>query len=121
MRYYYEVLVASRYYHGQKPLTYHNVEKLLPGAIVSLQLKNQPVLGIIAAEVKQPGFTTKELKAVELPPLPGVSLELIKWFKDYYPAPFGSIVQLFLPATLNNGLDQLKAKKIAPVIKSQEL
>lgn len=98
---YYEVLVGSNQYHGDKPLTYQFDELLPLGSIVSVPLRRKPVMGIITGMVSQPTFPTKPIKkVVTQKPLPKVLIDLRGWIASYYPARSGIITQLFLPSSL---------------------
>ena len=88
-------------YHGQTGLTYYSDQKLSVGAIVSVPMRDRIVLGTIEKKVAKPSFATK--KIAEIYPFPVLSDEIlttIYWLNDYYPAPLGAIVQLFLPKAL---------------------
>src|ERR1700685_1388169 len=97
---FYEVWVASSQYHKPSALTYHSDQALVIGSIVKVPLKDEQALAVVIAEVQTPKFTTKGLVHLGWPALPLESLELITWLRDYYPAPFGNIVQQFLPSSL---------------------
>lgn len=95
---YYEVLVGDLSYHGKSALTYSSSQELSPGTVVRIALRDKSVLGIVIHNVKEPSFTVKPIAAVAAtPPIPLTSLRLIDWLYAYYPAPFGSIIRLFLP------------------------
>lgn len=98
---YYEVYVASQRFHGSEPLTYGSESPLPAGAVVSVELQRQVILGIIGRSVPKPSFKTKPVTAVvSEAPLPAQALELLKWLQAYYPAPLGFLSQLFLPNSL---------------------
>ena len=95
---YYEVLVATQTYHGQEALTYSSEAKLRAGGLVKVPLRGRTVPGVVLRGVPKPDFDTKPVTAaVPLPALPPQHLELMKWLRAYYPAPFGAIVRLFVP------------------------
>jgi primosomal protein N' (replication factor Y) (superfamily II helicase) len=99
--YYYEVWVASQRYHSDKALTYAYEGGLSTGSLVVVPLQRQKALGVVTAKVSKPSFSTKQItSAIDDRPLPKAMLDLIRWMKDYYPAPFGQIMSLFLPTTL---------------------
>ena len=56
MRYVYEVIVASQYYHGSHLLSYSGKKALPVGQIVVVPLRNQQVLGIVQARSETIGF-----------------------------------------------------------------
>lgn len=98
---YFEVWVASQRYHGTKPLTYSHGYSLPHGVVVAVELQNRPVLGVVLKQVPKPKFKTKPIsKIVSEEPVPVQQLELIEWMRAYYPAPFGSLLQVFLPNSL---------------------
>lgn len=98
---YVEVLVADAAYHKNEPLTYASVTKAEVGDIVLVPLRNKQVLGVVVDLVTKPSFAVKEiLGKPEVPALPAAHLRLMSWLRDYYPAPLGTIVQLFLPGSL---------------------
>lgn len=98
---YYEVIPASKSYHGKEPLTYCFSEKLADGQIVSIGLRGTKCLGIVIKNVHKPGFKTVEIeKAFEGIVLTKEQLSLLDWMIGFYPAPVGTIGQLFAPAFL---------------------
>jgi primosomal protein N' (replication factor Y) len=99
--YFYEIWVSSQRYHGDKPLTYSSEESLMPGAIVTVPLGKQTVLGNIFKPVSKPDFATKPIaKVVSTTMIPRQLLKLHAWLMEYYPGPSGLITQLFLPSSL---------------------
>lgn len=97
---YYEVLVGDVQYHGQEALTYSHQNSLPRGTIVRIALRERSPLGIVLNEVTQPAFKVKPIAQVApFPALPAAHLQLITWMQSYYPAPFGSIIRQFLPAS----------------------
>lgn len=97
---FYEILIAHQSYHGTAALTYSHDERLLVGQLVRISLRNRSTLGVVLKEVSQPTFQVKPLAAVApFQPLPTQSLELMRWIQAYYPAPFGAVVRLFVPAS----------------------
>lgn len=97
---YYGVLVASSRFHGKESLTYSWPEKLALGQLVSVPLQSKQVTGIVDSVVDKPSFTTKEILGVWPLFIPALSLELIRWLRQYYPAPLGNIAELFTPPSL---------------------
>lgn len=118
---FYEIWVSSQRYHGDKPLTYSTDEVLLTGAIVSVPLANQKVLGIVLKEVSKPEFTAKPItKVVSTTAIPEQLLKLHTWIMGYYPGPSGLITQLFLPSSLGVSARQ-KKEEPTPTSTSVEL
>ena len=98
---YYKILVANNKFHGNEALTYSAGIQLLPGQIVQLPLRKTSVSGIVQGKTTKPPFTTKQIICVQVEtPLPAVSLKLLEWLHSYYPAPLGSIANLFVPPAL---------------------
>jgi len=98
---YYEVLVGSQRYHGDKPLTYSCKEPLENGQLVSVPLGKKTANGVVIKKTQKPSFKTKPIVA-HWPGilLPDSSTELLRWMQAYYPGPTGPIVDLFLPAAI---------------------
>jgi len=97
---YYEILVGDMQYHGSEALTYSSETPVAVGGIVRMSLRSRSVLGIVVKEVTKPSFPVKPLAAAApYPPLPAESLALLEWIREYYPAPLGAVVRLFVPAT----------------------
>ena len=95
---YLEVLVAGATFHGDDPLTYSHEQALAKGTVVVIPLRNKEALGIVVQEVSKPHFAVKPLLSVpQWLALPPETVQLLLWMKDYYPAPFGILTQLFLP------------------------
>lgn len=127
--YSYEIWVRSQNYHSKKPLTYTYSQKLLPGAIVKVDLRHKPVLGIVRRQAPAPrGVAMKPIDQVlfsDSYTLPSESLQLINWLLAYYPAASGAIAQLFLPPTLgpvtNNSLPADSVVKSIPESTQQQI
>ncbi|MGZ6005660.1 MAG: replication restart helicase PriA, partial [Candidatus Saccharimonadales bacterium] len=116
---YLSVLAASSHYHGTEALTYSYNHHLNKGSLVEISLRNRLVPGIVIGPAKKPEFAVKEIDYVyDLPPLSAASLQLIDWMISFYPAPLGSIANLFLPASLTKKIsayqpEPVKAKSVA--------
>lgn len=120
---FYEVLVASQRFHGSGALTYCHGSLLQIGRIVIVPLQNKKVMGVITKEVSKPKFTTKPVNDVlEVTPIPPELIELITWLKDYYPAPLGQLLTLFLPSSLgqksrkNHSINKVTAADTLPTL-----
>lgn len=98
--YYYEVLVASPKYQKDEPLTYGSKVALVAGAVVEASLQGQAVVATVVKRTSEPSFKVLGLQLVLDTPLPGQSLKLINWLRDYYPGPSGITHALFLPKFL---------------------
>lgn len=98
---YVQVLVAEATFHKDEPLTYSSEKQLPAGSIVMVPLRAKEVMGVVVATVPKPRFAAKPvLDVANLPLLPTPLLELLEWMRDYYPAPLGITMQLFLPKEL---------------------
>lgn len=98
---YYEVLVGSQRYHGDGPLTYSSEENLQAGTIVLVPLGRYKAHGVILQKVAKPSYTTRPIETSWVfIRLPDESLRLLQWMHDYYPGPFGQLVELFIPPSL---------------------
>ena len=101
--YYFEVWVLSNYFHGSSGLTYSSGTQITVGTLVSVELKNELVSGVVMSMVAKPKFKIKQIISVSpLPPLPSQSLELMRWLGEYYPSPVGIITQQFIPPGIMN-------------------
>lgn len=97
---YYHIWVASQRFHGRESLTYSSEVSLESGQIVIVPLMRTTVLGIVAQDTVKPTFQVKPVLSSTDICLPVQSLELLSWMKTYYPAPLGSLVELFTPPPL---------------------
>lgn len=99
----YEIWIRSTKYHSRLPLTYTSTNKLLPGTVVKVSLRNQFVIGFVRREAPAPkGVAMKPINDILLNGefrLPPESLKLINWLLSYYPSGSGAITQLFLPSS----------------------
>lgn len=100
---YYEVIPASKSFHGKEPLTYGFGRILKPGQIVNINLRNSDCLGIVIKKTSKPGFDTVNINdvlkdVVILAP----HLSLLSWMLEFYPSATGATAQMFAPAVLAN-------------------
>jgi primosomal protein N' (replication factor Y) len=122
---YFEVWVRSNRYHGLNGLSYCYEQKLRPGQLVSVPLRNETFIGVIVkAQARAPEkVTLKKINSViDLPPLPVKLMELMRWLKEYYPAPVGAITKQFIPAgidTLNKDIAKLENRDQNPPASAQ--
>lgn len=97
---YYEVFVADSRYRRDAPLTYSYEERLAPGHIVTVTLRNRPATGFVLGEVNKPDFNTKPIKtSLSTHLLPEHCLQLANWLKAYYKTSLGEALRLFAPST----------------------
>lgn len=107
---YYHVLVSSPLFHGQEPLTYQSPDKLAPGHVVLVALRNRLVVGVVIKSVPKPAFSTKPIeRQLTTHTLPHQLLTLLDWLQRYYPAPLGVIGQMVVPSGL------LRKRDLPPV------
>ena len=121
---YYEVLPGDLGYRSQDALSYASADKLLPGKIVKIPLRNKLVNGIVITKTSaKPTFKVKEIAESypDFPPLPSQSLILMNWIHNYYPGPLGAVVQQFLPKTLSTKDIEVESKYSLPKYHSPEL
>lgn len=96
--YYYEVLVADKRYHSNKPLTYCYSQYLEPGSVVTVPLQNRMITGFVTAKVKRPAFKTKSVKTVlSSTLLPAHCVDLAKWMSLYYGTSLSDSLRQFAP------------------------
>ncbi len=116
--YTYEVWVRSPKYQSKQPLTYTSVDKLSPGSIIEVDLRNQAVIGFVRREAPAPkGVSMKPINKIlfgntyQLPP---ESLKLISWLLLYYPSGSGPLAQLFLPSSWPKEADIDSPSEVKP-------
>lgn len=97
---FYEVLVASQRYHGDKALTYGSDEDLAAGQVVMVPLQRQTVAGIVVRAVSKPSFAVKPISNSIESAVPPELIRLADWLHGYYPAPLGQVISLLLPASI---------------------
>jgi len=106
--YFYEIWVRSNQYHSNSGLTYSSSEKLLPGQLVVVSLKDNLVNGIIIkSAASKPNIKIKQINQVikTLKPLPKPTLDLMIWLHEYYPSSVGITCQQFIPTKFDLNLD----------------
>ncbi len=91
--------MADNRYRRNAPLTYSYEERLAPGHVVTVPLRNRLATGFVLGEVEMPSFTTKEIKTtLSAHLLPDHCLPLANWLKDYYHCSLGEALRQFAPA-----------------------
>lgn len=98
--YYYEIAPADKSYRGNSLLTYSSDEKLAPGQLVEISLRNKKTLGFIVQESSKPSFPTKPINGFKDLLLPTASYDFFKAINDFYPGYPGASSQLFAPSYL---------------------
>ncbi len=105
---YYRVFAASQRYHGNESLTYKSEKNLKIGQIVAIPLLSKYILGIVEDKTVKPKFTAKNILDSWDLYVPKKSFVLLKWLRNYYPAPLGILTGLFTPPNL--------PKKLSPIL-----
>lgn len=111
---YYRVLIASQRYHGNESLTYSSVESKAIGQIVKVPLGNINVLGILISRTDKPTFAVKSIIASWDVVVPKTTAGFIDWLYAYYPAPLGSITELFTPPAMPQTIEPAITENILP-------
>lgn len=92
--------MADSRYRRNAPLTYSSSERLAPGYVVTVPLRNRLSTGFVLGEVEKPGFATKDIKAtLSAHLLPSHCLPLANWLKDYYHCSLGEALRQFAPSS----------------------
>lgn len=94
----YEIFVGGQRIRVNSALSYKSTERLEPGRLVIVPLREQLVLGVVVRVSTDFHKKIKDIHEV-LPYIIGrPQLELIRWLGVYYPAPLSATLQLFLPS-----------------------
>lgn len=97
----YKVAVGSANYHGSGALTYSWDDKIKPGTVVEIPLRDKRSLGIVLSETSQSVKSIKAIiKAHDTHILSAKHISLLKWMNAYYPGNFGATARLFLPTNV---------------------
>lgn len=104
---YYEVAISSPLYKGSTPLIYQGSDKLSPGQIVQVPLKNTASLGVVIKQVARPRIPTKPVSTALDIVLEKQFLQLLEWLQLYYPASYSANVGLFIPSYILGPLKDL--------------
>lgn len=111
---FYEVLVASQRYHGDKALTYGSDEDLTPGQVALVPLQRETVAGIVVKAVPKPPFAVKPIISSVESVIPKELISLAYWLHGYYPAPLGQVISLLIPASIRQKSRQKQQTSEAP-------
>lgn len=99
---YYEVAPARVFRADGATLTYSFEDTLAAGQVVTVEVGNKPIAGVVMGEVPAPEFATKPISAIlEEPPLPQQLIDLSHWLSDYYLTPLGLVWASLLPGGVN--------------------
>jgi len=91
---YYEIALLKS---SAPTLTYHFLEALESGAVVSVPLKTTQKTAVILKEVKQPSFKTQEIHATLDSVYTIEQMSIAKFISEYYFSSFSEAISLFLP------------------------
>ncbi|HEY8886833.1 MAG TPA: primosomal protein N' [Candidatus Microsaccharimonas sp.] len=106
---YYEVAPLRIIRANSSTFTYASLEPLFVGQIVTIEVGEKILVGLIMSSVKEPSYKTKEITSViEQTPIPESLIKLALWLADYYTTPLATVLQTVLP----RGLD--KARRSRP-------
>lgn len=107
---YFEVLPADSHYRANKPLTYAYDGEIESNCVVTVQLKNRTITGVIVGQVDKPKFDAKPIKAIlSTTPLPDHCFKLANWMSDYYASSISECLRQFTPAKpIIRKVDQLE-------------
>ena len=98
---FYEVAPTKIVRSGVAAFTYHALEELSIGQLVTVPVGKQTLNGLILKEVAKPSYETKEITSViEDIPLPKPLIDLSVWLSEYYRTPFATVLQTVLPRGL---------------------
>ncbi len=110
---YFEVIPATGSFHGKEALTYAHPAKLKIGQIVRIKLRGLSCQGIVVRQVSKPAFVAAEIEEVLSGlVIPEHQIQLLQQMSVFYPAPLGSIAQLFAPSPLTKPLVAIEASKL---------
>ncbi len=98
---FYEVAPTKIVRAESSVFTYHALEKLTVGQLVTIPVGKQTLNGLVMREVKKPAYETRAISSVTEPvPLPAGLIELTEWLSKYYRTPLATVLQTVLPRGL---------------------
>jgi len=98
---FYEVAPTKIVRSGVGVFTYHSLEVLSIGALVTIPVGKQTLNGLVIREVPKPPYETKVVTSlIEKLPLPASLIELSLWLAEYYRTPLATVLQTVLPQGL---------------------
>ena len=101
---FYEVAVEGRI---DEALTYESEVELCVGQIVMVPVMRKSVAGVVVKKVARPEFACKKItKILYSTPLPRHLVAAMKFIRDYYVAPMGSVASMVLP----NGVEKKRRR-----------
>jgi len=98
--YFYEVAPNQIVRKTADVFTYHHDSLLQSGQLATIEVGKKHLVGVVMRQVEKPAYETKELIALELPPLPQPLVELAQWLAQYYKTPLATVLQTILPRGL---------------------
>lgn len=98
---YYEIAPMKIVRASSSVFTYASSYTLQPGALVTIPVGKQTLIGVVIKETKKPPFETKPVTEVlNLPPLPTELLSTALWMSAYYATHLATVLQTILPRGL---------------------
>ncbi len=95
---YYEVAPNQIIRVDSSFFTYSYDRQLQIGQIVSIEIGNKQMVGVIIKKVSKPTYPTKKiLSIIEKNPLPYQLIDLSLWMSEYYLSPLATVLQAVLP------------------------
>ena len=95
---FYEVAPTKIVRSGAATFTYHSESPLAAGALVTIPVGKQTLVGLVIKEVAKPSYDTKPIgDLVEQTPLPVPLVALALWMSQYYATPLATVLQTVLP------------------------
>lgn len=108
---FYEVAPTKIVRSGVATFTYHALEKLTIGQLVTIPVGKQTLTGVVIKNVSKPHYETKAITSLIDPtPLPSPLITLGLWMSDYYRTPLATVLQTMLP----RGLTTKRRARSAP-------
>ena len=108
---YFEVAPTKIIRPGSSVFTYAYEEKIKTGTIVSIDVANKQITGVVLKEVSKPTYITKPiLKIIEANPLPLPLIRLAEWMSGYYATHFALVLQSCIP----RGVEKKRRQQNSP-------
>lgn len=115
---FYEVAPIKIVRSSASTFTYHALNELSVGQIVTVPVGKQTLTGLVIKAVKKPLYETREISTVIEPtPLPKSLVELALWMSDYYRTPLATVLQTMLPRGLTT---KRRERTFSPHIQSRK-
>lgn len=85
---------------SEEYLTYHSIDPVTPGSIVSIPFGKRKVLGVVLQATSAPQFKTRAISKNENIKFPLLLLSLAQWMGSYYGVRVSFVLQTMLPTGL---------------------